>query len=97
MLSNEQERILKYLYPSNTIDIASLTSRFSVDDFVINDLYHQNLIRNASSNFHIHTVCLTEAGKAYVEQKRNEQIRYFIPVIISVLALIISVIALSKQ
>lgn len=40
---------------------------------------------------------ITVDGRAYVESHRKETMRYWIPIVISVAALVISIIALLKQ
>lgn len=90
--SNETNRILIDMYKNGSIE------KKKIPYFECRSLSQDNYIIN-SINRHDNTVCLTDKGKAYVEEiqlddkrykeeKRRSWIQFWIPVVISIIALI---------
>jgi hypothetical protein len=52
----------------------------------LHSLFQDNYISN-SNNFHDNNVYLTDKGRAYVEEIKSDKYRFWIPVVISLIAL----------
>ena len=90
--SSETNRILMTMYKTGGINKNQLSPS------VLHDLFQNDHITN-STDFHDKNVYLTDAGRAYVEEirlddkrykeeKRRSWIQFWIPVVISIIALI---------
>lgn len=104
MISKYQKRILKYLYPYKQIDSTEFRKLFRIDfnDFNIRELYSLKLITTDSSKLYNPSVIkLTEQGRAYVEEFKNDEIRFWVPIIISnmlsIAALVVAILAYLKR
>ena len=92
--SNETNQILISMFNGPPID------RDIFDPCVLGRLYDDRYIQKIGG-FYSNDVVLTDAGKAYVEsllasqeRKRIEKFRFWVPVIISILALLIALVSL---
>lgn len=108
-LTNQQKRFLSRLLKTDSIDC----SNFSEDKMVIvKHLEHLGFLtaHRVSSSFYdpntfetktfygaYLSVEISEKGKAYFVEVRSERRRFLIPVTISILALLISIISLAMQ
>lgn len=95
MYSEQQVLIMKALYPDKVISKSKLAKTYQLSDItVINELLNAKLVKYTVS-YRSDNICLTNAGKAYVEQNlksiRRDKIesrRFWIPTVISIIALI---------
>ena len=97
MKSKNQNKILKYIYPDKQIKSTELNDIFGVKhtDASIAELAREQLIRYDNKESHNDpSILLTEKGRAEVENALNENRRFWLPVSISALALLISLISL---
>ena len=93
--SNETNQLLISLYQGSSV------SELQFKRDVRNSLIQEHLISRSPTHTDS-SVFLTEAGKAYVEsllasksEKKTEKFRFWVPVIISILALLVALVSLS--
>lgn len=78
--STKTNQILMTMYKTGCVN----KNQFSSSD--LHSLFQDNYISN-SNNFHDNNVYLTDKGKAYVEEIKSDKYRFWIPVVISLIAL----------
>ncbi len=81
--SSKTHRKLKTMYKNGSIN------RNLITPSDLHRLFQDNFIAN-STNYHDENVYLTEEGRAYVEEIKSDKRRFWIPVVISILALLIA-------
>ena len=101
--SDNQNQLLKALYPDKQIDESALTNQYHLSNAAIRQLLVDKIICYASADFKESLLCLSEIGRAYVEKineentnsKRN-RIRDDINLLLAVIGIIIGIIALFR-
>ena len=102
-MTNQQRKILKYIYKSPKT-IQQIKEKFNFSDqecrIVLNgndDFYlYYDVVKNTDS-FNGKVLSVSHAGKAYCDDYRQQQIAYWLPIIIdTVLSVAALIISLSK-
>ena len=78
--STKTNQILTTMYKTGCVN----KNQFSSSD--LHSLFQDNYISN-SNDFHDNNVYLTNEGRAYVEGIRSDKYRFWVPVVISLIAL----------
>ncbi len=78
--SKKTNQILKTMYKKGSVN------RNRLSRSVLNELFQDRYIVN-STNYHDANIYITDEGRAYVEELKTDNHRYWIPVIISLVAL----------
>ena len=99
MLSNNQKSVLKYLYPTKTINENDFEIKFKAypKDKTFSKLFSDKYLHRDTSKLYAPAVIsLTENGRAYVEKLKNERKRIIHDWINTAIALIALVVAIVK-
>jgi hypothetical protein len=99
MLSNNQKSVLKYLYPTKTINENDFEIKFKAypKDKIFSKLFSEKYLHRDTSKLYAPAVIsLTEAGSAYVEELKTERRRIIHDWINTAIALIALVVAIVK-
>ncbi len=86
-LSNETNQVLLTMYKTGSVNKNQLSPT------ALRELFQNGYIVN-SSNYHDNNIYLTDKGRAYVEEVKSDKLRFWIPVIISIMALLIALASL---
>jgi hypothetical protein len=86
--SSKTTRILKIMYKTGGI------SKNQLPPSELKRLFQDNYITN-STDYHDNNVYLTDEGRAYVEEVKSDKCRFWIPVIISIIALLVAFASLA--
>ena len=78
--SNKTNRILKTMYKKGSVN------RNQISHSVLRELFQDRYIAN-SNNYHDANIYITDEGRAYVEELKSDKHHFWIPVIISLVAL----------
>lgn len=89
ILDKSEVRILRSLYKGNKLLRQDVDYKFK-EKYSFLTTYH--LVDYCSSNPKYY--CISQKGKMYLLYRKNEKIRFWVPIIISVIALILSVISI---
>ena len=96
MLNNRQRRILHFLYKNENYPLPSLYQKFHIShdydggyNFLIEEKY---IDLNFGEAWTKHTVYLTPDGKAYLDEQWKNNFRFWFPVTLSIIAIIIAVL-----
>jgi len=105
VIDNKTYKMMKYLYRKNEAKISTLQKKFKDDARSLPYLcdYKYALYRKpdgtltfeSSSIHHDGTLGLTPLGNKYVENKRETFIQWFVPILISCLSAVISLMAIA--
>lgn len=92
-LTNKQYRFLMLLY-SGSVPRSKVAKRFPgyTQDLEFLDSAFQNCFYCSGDNF-----CISVSGKSLFEDRRRKNFRFRFPVIISILAIILSIISIALQ
>lgn len=105
MLDNASQKILKFLENNGETKFETLYNKFgdNTEDILMalcNIGYAKQLINHPTFNSNELTYKIMPLGKAYFKERRISKIHFWIPIIIdtilSIAAIIISIIALAK-
>lgn len=99
MLSNNQKSVLKYLYPTKTINENDFEIKFKAypKDKTFSKLFSDKYLHRDTSKLYCPAIIsLTEAGRAYVEKLKNERKRIIHDWINTAIALIALIVAIVK-
>lgn len=99
MLSNNQKSVLKYLYPTKTINENDFNFKFGAypKDKTFSKLFSDKYLHRDTSKLYAPAVIsLTEAGRAYVEELKTKRKRIYHDWINTIIALIALIVAIVK-
>ena len=106
VIDNKTYKMMKYLYRKNEVKISVLEKKFGNDDvtmlfYLCNNEYaiyrkpDKTLTYETKEIHYNGSIGLTPLGNKYVERKRETFLQWFVPILISCLSAVISLLAIA--
>lgn len=98
-LTKEQYRLLKYIRRKKIIRLDRIPDKKhdSLSKLLECNYVSQYGVGNSGIDFEYYEIAINENGKMYIETRRWERIKFLIPTILSIVAIVISIFSLYKS